>query len=107
MRFYAPAQIVSDARGHGVEIRPVCVNASRWDCTPEVVEAVGDVPEDDGTSVEKEGDRFAVRLGLRMVRGRSLLFANPEILVRDALDDTMPEMSFPGVATDRSGSGRL
>ena len=52
MGFYAPAQIVSDARTHGVEVRPMCVNASRWDCT---LEAVGD-------------DRFAVRLGLRMAR---------------------------------------
>ncbi len=33
MGFYAPAQIVRDAREHGVEVRPVCVNASRWDCT--------------------------------------------------------------------------
>src|SRR3546814_9160783 len=35
MGFYAPAQIVRDAQDHGVEIRPVCVNASRWDCTLE------------------------------------------------------------------------
>ncbi len=52
MGFYAPAQIVRDAREHGVEVRPVCVQASRWDCTLEPV-----------------GDGFAVRLGLRMVRG--------------------------------------
>ncbi len=52
MGFYAPAQIVRDAVEHGVEIRPVCVNASRWDCTLE--------PAAD--------DTFAVRLGLRMVR---------------------------------------
>jgi error-prone DNA polymerase len=54
MGFYAPAQIVRDARDHGVEVRPVCVNTSRWDCTLE--------PSD-------REDRFAVRLGLRMVRG--------------------------------------
>jgi error-prone DNA polymerase len=54
MGFYAPAQIVRDARDHGVEVRPVCVNASRWDCTLE--------PTDDES-------RFAVRLGLRMVKG--------------------------------------
>src|SRR5260221_1044541 len=54
MGFYAPAQIVRDAQEHGVEIRPVCVNASRWDCTLE--------PSGDDT-------RFAVRLGLRMVKG--------------------------------------
>ncbi|PZQ19285.1 MAG: error-prone DNA polymerase [Ancylobacter novellus] len=56
MGFYAPAQIVRDARDHGVEIRPVCANASRWDCTLE--------PTDDET-------RFAVRLGLRMTKGLS------------------------------------
>jgi error-prone DNA polymerase len=54
MGFYAPAQIVRDARDHGVDVRPVCVNASRWDCT---LEPTG------------REDRFAVRLGLRMVRG--------------------------------------
>ncbi|ASW08562.1 error-prone DNA polymerase [Rhizobium sp. 11515TR] len=54
MGFYAPAQIVQDARRHGVEVRPVCVNRSRWDCTLESV---------DGS------DRHAVRLGMRMVRG--------------------------------------
>ncbi|MBE0704002.1 MAG: error-prone DNA polymerase, partial [Afipia sp.] len=54
MGFYAPAQIVRDAREHGVEIRPVCVNASRWDCT---LEPTGDE------------DSFGVRLGLRMVKG--------------------------------------
>ena len=35
MGFYAPAQIVRDAREHRVEVRPVCVNHSRWDCTLE------------------------------------------------------------------------
>ncbi|WP_034992878.1 error-prone DNA polymerase [Beijerinckia mobilis] len=55
MGFYAPAQIVRDAEAHGVEVRPVCVNASRWDCTLEPRDA--------------ENDRFAVRLGLRMVKG--------------------------------------
>jgi len=54
MGFYAPAQIVRDAREHGVEVRPVCVNASRWDCTLEPTDRPG---------------AFAVRLGLRMVTG--------------------------------------
>ncbi|MBV2149948.1 error-prone DNA polymerase [Sphingobium sp. AS12] len=53
MGFYAPAQIVRDARDHGVEVRPVCVNASRWDCT---LEPVGE-------------DRFAVRLGFNRIAG--------------------------------------
>jgi len=53
MGFYAPAQIVRDAREHGVEVRPVCINRSRWDCTIE----------------EQSGQYRAVRLGLRMVKG--------------------------------------
>ncbi|MDJ0391055.1 error-prone DNA polymerase [Roseomonas sp. E05] len=53
MGFYAPAQVVRDARRHGVEVCPVCVNASRWDCTLEPA----------------PGSRLAVRLGLRMVKG--------------------------------------
>ena len=37
MGFYAPAQIVRDAREHGVEVRPVDVNLSDWDCTLEAL----------------------------------------------------------------------
>jgi error-prone DNA polymerase len=54
MGFYASAQIVSDAEAHGVEVRPVCINRSRWDCTLEQI---------DGT------DHHAVRLGFRRVKG--------------------------------------
>ncbi|WP_422000703.1 error-prone DNA polymerase [Reyranella sp.] len=35
MGFYAPAQLVRDAREHGVEVRPPDINASDWDCTLE------------------------------------------------------------------------
>ncbi len=54
MGFYAPAQIVGDARAHGFEVRPVCINRSRWDCT---LERIGN------------SDRNAVRLGFRQVTG--------------------------------------
>lgn len=53
--FYAPAQIVRDAAEHGVEVRPVDINASDWDCTLE--------PKWDGSS--------ALRLGFRLVSGLS------------------------------------
>ncbi|WP_158802288.1 MULTISPECIES: error-prone DNA polymerase [unclassified Acidisoma] len=53
MGFYAPAQVVRDAAAHGVEIRPVSINASRWDCTLE----------------GNTGSPHAVRLGLRMAKG--------------------------------------
>ena len=39
MGFYAPAQIVRDAREHGVEVRPADVNHSLWDCTLEPIES--------------------------------------------------------------------
>ena len=64
--FYAPAQIVRDAQAHGVEIRPVCVNTSRWDCTLE--------PGD--------GRFLAVRLGMRMVKGLSNAHAAEAIAAR-------------------------
>jgi error-prone DNA polymerase len=54
MGFYEPAQIVRDAIEHGVEIRPVDIDTSRYDCTLEP------------TAVE---GRFAVRLGFRLVLG--------------------------------------
>ena len=37
MGFYAPAQLVRDAREHGVEVRPIDVNASDWDHTLEAL----------------------------------------------------------------------
>jgi error-prone DNA polymerase len=37
MGFYAPAQLIRDARDHGVEVRPPDVNASGWDCGLEEV----------------------------------------------------------------------
>jgi error-prone DNA polymerase len=52
MGFYAPAQIVRDARAHGVQVWPVCVNASYWD----------NVMEPDGTG------GLAIRLGFRQVK---------------------------------------
>ncbi|MDH5328895.1 MAG: error-prone DNA polymerase [Aquincola sp.] len=55
MGFYAPSQLVQDARRHGVEVRPVDVCASDWDCTLE--------RRTDG------GAQPAVRLGLRQVGG--------------------------------------
>jgi DNA-directed DNA polymerase III PolC len=55
MGFYAPAQLVQDARRHGVEVRPVSVAHSDWDCTLEPAAA------------DAEGQP-ALRLGLRLVR---------------------------------------
>ena len=55
MGFYAPAQIVRDAREHGVVVRPVCINASFWD----------NVMEPDGRG------GLALRLGFRQIKTMS------------------------------------
>ena len=52
MGFYAPAQLVRDARSHGVEVRAVDVMVSGWDCTLE----------------RRTDGRPALRLGLRLVK---------------------------------------
>ena len=45
MGFYTPATIVDDAFRHGVEVRPVDVTASAWDCTLEPLDAPASRPE--------------------------------------------------------------
>ena len=72
MGFYAPAQLVRDAREHGVEIRPVDINFSQWDCLLE------DAPfREDAIDRRHEEMREvirtkkAVRLGFRQVKGLS------------------------------------
>ena len=70
MGFYAPAQLVRDAREHGVEVRPVDVNFSAWDC---LLEPGGFDP---GRIAARHAEmrtviraRHAVRLGFRQVKG--------------------------------------
>ena len=65
MGFYAPAQIVQDARRHGVEVLPVDVTASDWDCTLSLCYSPF-------TGGQDEKNQPALRLGLRMVNGLSL-----------------------------------
>ncbi len=62
MGFYAPAQIVRDARDHGVEVRPPDVNRSEWDSSLER-------PRRTAGAESAGSGRFALRLGLRQVRG--------------------------------------
>jgi error-prone DNA polymerase len=52
MGFYAPRTLVADAQRHGVEVRPVDIVRSDWDCT-----------------LEAGADGAALRLGLRLVKG--------------------------------------
>jgi error-prone DNA polymerase len=109
MGFYAPAQIVRDARDHGVQIRPLDVNASLWDCSLE--------PE------RQSAEGYALRLGLRMAAGLSAQdgksivkarsggngspFASPEEVVRranitrKAMEALAQADAFRGLGTGR------
>src|SRR5258706_11667901 len=92
MCFYAQAQLVVDALKHGVEVRPIDVNASEWDCTLE--EDRGQKTEDVVREAQRTEDRgqkntylssvlcplsssegplssSALRLGLRLISGLS------------------------------------
>jgi error-prone DNA polymerase len=100
MGFYAPAQIVRDARNHGVEVRPVDVNESRWDCTLEPA----------------EGEHLAVRLGLRMVRDLSNKDAAAIVAARggqpySSVEEVQRRAGVGGGALDRiaqaDGLGRV
>ena len=76
MGFYAPAQIIRDAREHGVEIRRIDVQASDWDCTLERAKARPWDVVDSGAGAARTAtrpsvavDQPSIRLGLRLVRG--------------------------------------
>ncbi|TCJ18536.1 error-prone DNA polymerase [Parasulfuritortus cantonensis] len=66
MGFYSPDQILQDARRHGIELRPVDVAASHWECT---LEPAGTV-------------QAAIRLGLRQVKGMSAAGAERLVAAR-------------------------
>jgi len=84
MGFYAPSQLVQDARRHGVTVRPVDLRYSDWDCTLEprkhrkrgrkrgqipLNQNEGQTPLSDLTGSDPHFCEPCVRLGLRMVKG--------------------------------------
>lgn len=79
MGFYAPAQLVRDARAHGVEVRPADVCTSLWDSTLE----------------RREDGEPALRLGLRLVKSLSQMGAERLIAARAV----RPFASVPELAT--------
>ncbi|HRK31271.1 MAG TPA: PHP domain-containing protein [Tepidisphaeraceae bacterium] len=90
MGFYQPAQIIRDARDHGVEVREVDVNFSEWDCTLEEGDEEGRHTDeatkrrsDEGTEnllTHRNGP--AIRLGMRLVKGFREAFAQQVIAER-------------------------
>ena len=129
MGFYAPAQIVRDAREHGVEVRPVCVNASRWDCTLEESEELGlKAPPLEGegwgwggvsgkaqtyidstptqTLPPQGGGLIPLRLGLRMVKGLANEHAARILAARaerpfDGVEDVWRRSGVPVAALEK------
>jgi error-prone DNA polymerase len=79
MGFYAPAQLIRDARDHGVEVRPADVNASDWNCTLEGA---------------------TLRLGLRLIRGL------PEVAARSIVAARTTPYRSVAELTSRAGLGR-
>ncbi|MGY8654841.1 MAG: error-prone DNA polymerase [Verrucomicrobiia bacterium] len=55
MGFYSPATLIEDAKRHGISVRPIDAAISDWDCTLE--------------ALASSGEGFAVRMGLRFVKG--------------------------------------
>jgi error-prone DNA polymerase len=85
MGFYAPAQLVRDAREHGVEVRPIDVNHSNWETILEPVE---------------NSSRHAIRLGLQMVSGLPEKDAHALVAARESGYRTPAEIAR------RAGCGR-
>ena len=90
MGFYQPAQLVADARKHGVTVLPVDVNHSDWDCTLEPAE-----------NSQTQPVRRKLRLGLRMING--MRSGHADLIVQSRAD-----CSFHSVAdfARRTGIGQ-
>jgi error-prone DNA polymerase len=90
MGLYAPAQLVRDARDHGVEVRTVDINQSTWDCTLET----------------NEGKFHTVRLGFCMVRGLTKKDVERIVAVREtrpyaSIDDLWRRANVPVASLHR------
>ena len=90
MGFYAPAQLVQDARRHGVEVRGVDVRYSEWDCR---LEPGGDAEP-------------ALRLGFRMVKGLSEPSASRIVAARASPDAAAAGFSCVADLARRAGLSR-
>ena len=85
MGFYAPAQIVRDAREHGVELRAIDVNASGWDNSLEPISGASPLPFRGGQSHRDDGKGehdLALRIGLRQIDGFREAWADAIVAAR-------------------------
>jgi error-prone DNA polymerase len=98
MGFYAPAQIVRDAREHGVEVRPPDINHSHWDSTlepgPRAVERLHELHQEMQNDV---WTTHAVRLGLREIKG--LGEDDAKLIVERRIRSSWPGLSRPSTSS--------
>jgi error-prone DNA polymerase len=116
MGFYSPAQLVRDAREHGVDVLPPDVGVSDWDCTLEdgreavhnhhpVIRAPFRIPPSPAPNAFPGDRRRAMRLGLRRVDGLRKEWAERLMEVRAAapfasIDDLRTRAELPAAALD-------
>ena len=115
MGFYAPAQIVRDAREHGVEARAADVNLSDWDCTLEAggsdgrpalrlgLRQIDGLQEDEvGKLVAARGERGAFRdVHDLWARARLRLISLEKLAAADAFRSVQAELGFAKTGLDR------
>ena len=106
MGFYAPAQIVRDAREHGVEILPVCINDSDWD-TRLVSATPSRQPRGRfcGTAADWDS-RAPLRLGMKIVQGLSEKDAEAIVRVRvnapfASIEDVRRRTGLPALTLEK------
>ncbi len=99
MGFYAPAQLVADAKKHGVKVLPVDVNFSEWDCTLEVFDTKNrEAPTRRLCGAEREpANGQAPNAGTREAATRRLCGAERET----------PEWQAPNAGTREAATRRL
>jgi error-prone DNA polymerase len=91
MGFYAPAQLVRDARAHGVHVLPADVNASHWHATLEArPKAPPNALENAERGKPRPGSQSALRLGLEQVHGLGEAEAERIVAARRASPFRLP-----------------
>jgi error-prone DNA polymerase len=113
MGFYSASTLLEDARRKGVPILPFCVERSAWECSLETPDGLADGQ----LQLSSDGQPFALRLGLKFMKGlsesvvRRIVQGRPytsarELALRAQLDRRTLEVLSAGGALDVYGRGR-